>query len=102
MRDEYDFTNAERSKFYREDAVLLPPVYLDPEVLVFLTARAQARWRELERPRQRSPEEGHRADRGRRINTRRQPAALVPKLGTRYAISCHEGHCPKFASQILE
>jgi hypothetical protein len=43
MKDEYDFSKAERGKFYRQDAVLTPPVHLDPEVLAFLTARAQAR-----------------------------------------------------------
>ena len=43
MKDEYDFSKAERGKFYRRDAVLVPPVHLDPEVLAFLTARAQAR-----------------------------------------------------------
>ena len=43
MKDEYDFSNAERGKFHRPNAMLAPPVHLDPEVLVFLTARAQAR-----------------------------------------------------------
>jgi len=43
MRDEYDFSKAERGKFHRPDAMLVPPVHLDPEVLAFLTARAQAR-----------------------------------------------------------
>ncbi len=43
MKDEYDFSKAERGKFYRRDAVLVPPVHLDPEVLAFLTARAKAR-----------------------------------------------------------
>jgi len=43
MKDEYDFSNAERGRFYRKDAVLVPPVHLDPEVLTFLSARAQAR-----------------------------------------------------------
>jgi len=43
MKDEYDFSNAERGRFYRKDAVLAPPVHLDPEVLAFLTARAKAR-----------------------------------------------------------
>jgi hypothetical protein len=43
MRDEYDFSKGERGKFYRADAVLVPPVRLDPEVVTFLTARAQAR-----------------------------------------------------------
>ena len=43
MRDEYDFSNAERGKFYRRDAQLIPPVHLDPEVLSYLAARAEAR-----------------------------------------------------------
>ena len=43
MKDEYDFSKAERGRFYRPDAILVPPVHLDPEVLAFLTARAQAR-----------------------------------------------------------
>jgi hypothetical protein len=43
MKDEYDFSNAPRGRFYRQDVVLAPPVHLDPEVLAFLTARAAAR-----------------------------------------------------------
>jgi hypothetical protein len=43
MKDEYDFSKAERSRFYRQDAVLTPPVHLDPDVLAYLTARAAAR-----------------------------------------------------------
>jgi uncharacterized DUF497 family protein len=43
MRDEYDFSKGERGKFHRPDAVLTPPVHLDPAVLTFLTARAEAR-----------------------------------------------------------
>jgi len=43
MKDEYDFSNAERGKFYRGDAVLPAPIYLEAEVLTFLVARAQAR-----------------------------------------------------------
>jgi hypothetical protein len=43
MKDEYDFSNAERGRFFRQDAVLLPPVHLDPDVMAFLSARAQAR-----------------------------------------------------------
>ena len=43
MKDEYDFSNAERGRFYRKDAALVAPVHLEPEVLTFLTARAQAR-----------------------------------------------------------
>jgi hypothetical protein len=43
MRDEYDFSKAELGKFHRRGAVLTPPVHLAPEVLAFLTARAEAR-----------------------------------------------------------
>jgi hypothetical protein len=43
MKDEYDFSKAERGRFYRPDAELIPPVHLEPEVLAFLTARAEAR-----------------------------------------------------------
>lgn len=43
MRDEYDFSKGERGKFYRPGAVLNAPIRLDPEVRVFLTARAQAK-----------------------------------------------------------
>jgi hypothetical protein len=43
MKDEYDFSNAERGKFCRGDAQLIPPVHLDPEVLSYLAARAEAR-----------------------------------------------------------
>ncbi len=43
MKDEYDFSKAPRGCFYRQDAILVPPVHLDPEVLALLSARAQAR-----------------------------------------------------------
>ena len=43
MRDEYDFSSAERGKFFRSQATLAPPVHLDADVLAFLTARAEAR-----------------------------------------------------------
>ena len=43
MKDEYDFSKAERGRFFRKDAVLVPPVHLEPEVLAFLTERANAR-----------------------------------------------------------
>jgi hypothetical protein len=43
MNNEYDFSKAERGKFCRPNAVLAPPVHLDPEVLAFLAARAEAR-----------------------------------------------------------
>jgi hypothetical protein len=43
MKDEYDFSKGERGRFHRSDATLVPPVHLDPEVLAFLAARAEAR-----------------------------------------------------------
>ena len=43
MQDEYDFSKADRGKFYRRDVQLIPPVHLDPQVLSYLAARAEAR-----------------------------------------------------------
>jgi hypothetical protein len=43
MKDEYDFSNAERGKFFREGTRLVPPVHLDPDVLDYLAERASAR-----------------------------------------------------------
>jgi hypothetical protein len=43
MKDEYDFSKAERGKFHRPNAELAPPVHLDSEVLAFLSARARQR-----------------------------------------------------------
>ncbi|MEQ1592907.1 MAG: hypothetical protein ABL892_11035 [Thiobacillaceae bacterium] len=43
MKDEYDFSNAERGKFYRPGLRLIPPVRLEPEVLDFLATRASQR-----------------------------------------------------------
>lgn len=39
MKDEYDFSNAERGKFYRSGLRLIPSVRLEPEVLDFLLLR---------------------------------------------------------------
>ncbi len=36
MREEYDFSEGERGKFYREDSSLNIPIYLDEEVLNFV------------------------------------------------------------------
>ena len=43
MKDEYDFSKAERGKFYRPNLRLIPPLRLEPEVLDFLATRAQER-----------------------------------------------------------
>jgi hypothetical protein len=42
MRDEYDFAEAQKGRFYHDGAVLRPPVHLDPDVLEFLSARARS------------------------------------------------------------
>jgi predicted HicB family RNase H-like nuclease len=49
MKDEYDFSKAERGKFFRRDAQLDPPLHLDPEVLSYLAKRAEARGISLNR-----------------------------------------------------
>jgi hypothetical protein len=43
MKREYDFSSGTRGKFYRKDALLVPPVHLDADVLVPLAERAKAR-----------------------------------------------------------
>jgi len=42
MKDEYDFLIAERGRFFRHRAHLVPPIHLDPEVLDNLSKRALA------------------------------------------------------------
>ncbi len=43
MNPEYDFAYGVRGKFYRKDAVLVPPIHLEADVLKYLQARASAR-----------------------------------------------------------
>jgi hypothetical protein len=43
MKEEYDFSGAERGKFYRPNVKLIPPVHLEPDVLDYLSQRAQAK-----------------------------------------------------------
>ena len=43
MKQEYDFSGAARGKFFRPGAQLIPPVHLEPDVLVYLAAHAKAR-----------------------------------------------------------
>jgi hypothetical protein len=47
MREEYDFSKAQRGKFYRPDAKLNLPVYLDEEVQAFVQAIAEKRKTDL-------------------------------------------------------
>jgi hypothetical protein len=43
MKEEYDFTGAQRGKFYRPNLKLIPPLHLEPEVLDYLSERAKAK-----------------------------------------------------------
>ena len=43
MKEEYDFSNAERGKFYRPDAQLNIPVYLDQDVENWFAEKAKAK-----------------------------------------------------------
>jgi hypothetical protein len=43
MKDEYDFSSAQRGKFYHDNAQLQLPVYLDTEVREYLSRRAKAK-----------------------------------------------------------
>jgi hypothetical protein len=43
MKREYDFSKAERGKLYRPGAKLNMPIYLDEEILDYLTERAEAK-----------------------------------------------------------
>lgn len=47
MRDEYDFSKGERGKFYKPDATLNLPVYLDDDVRSYLERQAKAKGKEL-------------------------------------------------------
>lgn len=49
MKQEYDFTKAERGKFYRPDAKLNIPVYLDDEVQSFVAGIAEQKHSDLDR-----------------------------------------------------
>lgn len=40
MKPEYDFSKGERGKFFRPDAELRLPVYLDADIQRYLTQRA--------------------------------------------------------------
>ncbi|MBA3532126.1 MAG: hypothetical protein H0T73_09425 [Ardenticatenales bacterium] len=43
MKDEYDFSRGERGKFYRSNAELNIPVYLEPDVARFVQELARAK-----------------------------------------------------------
>ena len=48
MKEEYDFSNAERGKFYRPDAQLNIPVYLDQDIENWLTEKAKEKGVDLQ------------------------------------------------------
>lgn len=48
MKDEYDFSKGERGKFYRPDAHLNLPVYLDDDVRNVLQRQAKAKGKGIE------------------------------------------------------
>ena len=41
MKEEYDFSNGERGKFYHENATFNLPIYLEPEVENFVAKLAK-------------------------------------------------------------
>ena len=47
MKQEYDFSKGEHGKFFRENARLNLPVYLDEEVQTYLQERAKAKGTEV-------------------------------------------------------
>ncbi len=47
MREEYDFSKGERGKFYKPNATMNLPVYLDTDVLDYFSAKAKAKGIEL-------------------------------------------------------
>jgi hypothetical protein len=48
MKDEYVLSKAERGKFFREGARLVPPLYLEPDVLDYLAEFAGERAAQIE------------------------------------------------------
>jgi hypothetical protein len=47
MKDEYDFSKGNRGKFYRPDAKLNLPIYLENEVMVFVEKLATKRKKDV-------------------------------------------------------
>ncbi len=41
MKKEYDFSNGERGKFYSQDTKFNLPIYLEPEIEIFITKLAK-------------------------------------------------------------
>ena len=47
MKQEYDFSKGERGKFFRENAKLNLPIYLDAEIQSYLQERARSKGVEI-------------------------------------------------------
>lgn len=47
-KEEYDFSDGERGKFYHPNAELYPPIYLDPKTTDFLRKVAREKGVEVE------------------------------------------------------
>ena len=41
MKEEYDFSNGERGKFYNKNATFNLPIYLEPEIESFIATLAK-------------------------------------------------------------
>jgi len=48
MKEEYDFSNAERGRFYRPDTQLNIPVYLDQDIENWFTKKAKEKGVDLQ------------------------------------------------------
>lgn len=47
MREDYDFSKGERGKFFKPDAKMNLPVYLEADVLGYFSAKAKSKGVEL-------------------------------------------------------
>jgi predicted HicB family RNase H-like nuclease len=47
MKREYDFSGAERGKFFRPELELVPPIHLDPNVRSWLSTHAESKGKTL-------------------------------------------------------
>lgn len=48
MKDEYDFSNAEQGKFYTPIEDIQIPIYLDKDIVKYLTEKSQANQENLQ------------------------------------------------------
>ena len=48
MKNEYDFSNAKRGRFYRPDATMSIPLYLDQDIEAWFADKAKAKGIDLQ------------------------------------------------------